>query len=169
MRTHTRYCPLPSAYGVAQLNVDATLKGIDDPNAHEAARGLGTTKCIIYFCTALQLPFPQDPWCKYIVYLVGPGPRTDDPGRYSTPDMCIPIFPCVDHPTNRPPVQPSGPFPFSNCYHWTDLGMERRVRVATRAYTEYDEGTVAKLPGIQHIDMEDSFYNDLSQSAAAMR
>ena len=59
--------------------------------------------------------------------------------------MCIPIFPCISHPTSRPPIRPDGPFPFSNCYQWSGLGMERRVRVATRAFTEYNEGKVASL------------------------
>ncbi|RPD57855.1 hypothetical protein L226DRAFT_449724, partial [Lentinus tigrinus ALCF2SS1-7] len=169
MTTNTPYCPLPGAYAVAQIDVVKTLKGLNDPKALEAAEGLGTAKCLIYLCTCLQLPFPENPWCKYIVYLVGPGPRPDDTGRYSTPEMCVPIFPCIDHPTNRPPVRPSGPFPFSNCYHWTGLGMERRVRVVTRDYTEYDQGKVAKLPGLEHFDMEEFCSADFARSAQAMR
>ncbi|RDX48660.1 hypothetical protein OH76DRAFT_1404589 [Lentinus brumalis] len=169
MSFRTPFCPLPGAYGVAQINVEASLDGVADPKTLEAAQGLGRAKCLIYFCTCLQLPFPESPSCKYTTYLVGPGPRPNDPARYSTADMCVPIFPCVDHPTNRPAVRPNGPFPFSNCYHWTGLGMERRVRVAIRDYTEYDNGKVASLPGIQHIDMDECFSEDFAKGAAAMR
>ena len=47
--------------------------------------------------------------------------------------------------------------------------MERRVRVATRAYTEYNEGKVARLPGIEHVEMEEFFSEDYAQSAKDMR
>ena len=50
-KTHIRFCPLPGAYGVAQLNVEATLKGLDDPTALKAAQDLGTAKCLVYLCT----------------------------------------------------------------------------------------------------------------------
>ena len=57
MKNHTRFCPLPGAYGVAQLNVEATLKEVNDPKVLKAAQKLGTAKCLVYFClvsTAIQ-------------------------------------------------------------------------------------------------------------------
>ena len=51
MKSHTPYCPLPGAYAVAQLNVKATLNGLGDPTALEAAQKLGTAKCLVYLCT----------------------------------------------------------------------------------------------------------------------
>ena len=47
--------------------------------------------------------------------------------------------------------------------------MERRVRVATRAFTEYNEGKVANLPGIEHVEMEEFFSADYAESAKDMR
>ena len=47
--------------------------------------------------------------------------------------------------------------------------MERRVRVAIRTYTEYDEDKVAHLPGIEHVEMEEFFSADYARCAEAKR
>ncbi len=51
MNFHTPFFPLPGAYGVAQIDVEATLDGVADPKTLEAAQGLGRAECLIYFCT----------------------------------------------------------------------------------------------------------------------
>lgn len=118
---------------------------------------------------SLQLPFPANPWCKYMVLLVGPDLRPANPADYLTPEMSTPIFPCTDHPSSRPSVRPEPSFPFTNCYHWSGCDMEKKVRVKTRDYTEYDEGKVTQLPGIEHVEMGEFLTADLTRSTHAMR
>ena len=81
----------------------------------------------------------------------------------------MPLAPCDKHPDGRSPLKPKLPFPFANCYHWIGPDMVRTVRVKTRAYTEYDEGKAILLPGIDHVELEEFFHDDLVRCARAMQ
>ena len=83
--------------------------------------------------------------------------------------MSVPLAPCDKHPDGRSPLKPKLPFPFANCYHWIGPDMVRTVRVKTRAYTEYDEGKAILLPGIDHVELEEFFHDDLVRCARAMQ
>ena len=64
------------------------------------------------------------------MYLVGSHLREPVEEDCVTPDMCIPIFPNVDHPEGREPVRTLPVFPFDNCYLWSGISM--RIRVCAR-------------------------------------
>lgn len=42
------FFPLPGTYLVAEIDVEKTLQGLNDPSANAAAAGIRTTKCIVY-------------------------------------------------------------------------------------------------------------------------
>ncbi|KAI0365059.1 hypothetical protein BV20DRAFT_955037 [Pilatotrama ljubarskyi] len=155
------FAPLPGTYAVAQIDVQATLAGLEDEKALSAASRLETKKYLIYLHTPLQLPYPgSGPW-KYLAYFVGPDPRPEEPENFITSDMCIPIFPNTNHPTGREPVRPNSPFPFPNCSHWVGWDLERKVRVLEGHYPAEQS---VKLPPNEHVDMEDYCGDDLTRS-----
>lgn len=98
------------------------------------------TRWIYLTCIQLlRLPFPEDTTFKYASQLVGPGLRPEDPARCLTSEMCLPIFPNTYHPSaGREALQPrTGPFPFSNCYHWfgPDMVFDMRLWNNGHSYT----------------------------------
>ena len=58
MTARTPYCPIPGDYGIAQLDIARSLEGLNDPKAHKAVEGLGTAKCLVYFCTVSVVSCP---------------------------------------------------------------------------------------------------------------
>ncbi|KAI0350638.1 hypothetical protein OH77DRAFT_1524768 [Trametes cingulata] len=158
------FCPLPGTYVVAQIDVQATLAGVEDPTAFAAASGMQPRKYLVYLHTPLQLPCPGGGPYKYLAYFVGPDPRPDEPENFITSDMCIPIYPNTNHPTGRAPVHPETLFPFTNCSHWVGWDLERKVRVLEGNYP--DELSV-KLSSRQHVDMESYCGEDLTRSHQA--
>lgn len=103
----------------------------------------------------LSLPFPDNATFKYAAHLIGPGLRPEDPERCLTSDMCIPIFPNTYHPAaDRESLEPrTGPFPFSNCYHWfgPDMIYDLRVWNDGKFYTEEQR---VSLPASQQVRLE---------------
>ncbi|KAI0350636.1 hypothetical protein OH77DRAFT_1439750 [Trametes cingulata] len=155
------YCPLPGTYVVAQIDVQATLAGLDDAKALAAATRLEPKKYLVYLHTILRLPYPGGGPYKYLAYLVGPDPRPEEPENFITSDMYIPIFPNTNHPAGRAPVRPNSPFPFPNCSHWVGWDMERQIRVVEGVYPEE---RAIKLPSEEHVDMEEYCGDDLIRS-----
>ena len=45
--TSTLYCPLPNTYAVVQLDVEATVRDLDD-EAKLAAQAIKPAKCVVY-------------------------------------------------------------------------------------------------------------------------
>ncbi|KAI0740864.1 hypothetical protein C8Q76DRAFT_822421 [Earliella scabrosa] len=162
------YTPLPGTYAVARLDVQTTLQGLSDPTALEAAAGLKSAKCLICMGSSLQLPSPQDPWRIYEIYLVGQGLQPANPEAGIISDKSVPIFPCIEHPSHRPPARPNSPFPFGNCYHWAGSHMKMRVRVKTREWAGYNEGRVLKLSEVDRVELEQFLGGDLARSLETM-
>ncbi|EIW54175.1 uncharacterized protein TRAVEDRAFT_132051, partial [Trametes versicolor FP-101664 SS1] len=71
---------------------------------------------------------PGMPWFSYIATPIATGLRLPAVQNAITSDMCIPIYPNEEHPTGRAPLCTIPEFPFSNSYHWIQLGMDVRVR-----------------------------------------
>ncbi|EIW54191.1 uncharacterized protein TRAVEDRAFT_51911 [Trametes versicolor FP-101664 SS1] len=159
------FFPMPCLYAVIEIDVEKTLLPLNDPIASAAGAAIKTTKCIVYLDVLLQLPFPGNSTFKYMVHLVGPGLRPEDPEYCFTPDMCIPIYPNTQHPSGtREPLRPQPSFPFANCYHWIgpDVVMDLRIWSDGRRYTPEER---VSLPPLQHVDMEYIRAHDISKSA----
>ncbi|KAH9892022.1 hypothetical protein C8Q73DRAFT_650259, partial [Cubamyces lactineus] len=155
------FCPIPGTYVVAQIDVEATLGPFNDLEAVVAAADLRPKKYLLYLHTPLQLPFPGGGPFKYFAYLVGPGPRPDEPDNFITSDMCVPIYPNTKHPSGRPPVHASPEFPVPNCCHWFGPDYECDVRVIEGVFPEEE---TTKLPGKGHVRMEICIGEDLQRA-----
>ncbi|KAI0645081.1 hypothetical protein C8Q79DRAFT_1119835 [Trametes meyenii] len=145
------FCPLPGTYVVGQIDIEATLEPLKDPDALAAASRIKPKKYLLYLHTPLQLPFPGGGPYKYLVHMVGPDPRPAEPENFVTSDMCIPIYPNTNHPTGRPPIHASPEFPVSKCCHWIGFDLERKVRVVEGVFPEEE---TTSLPGKGHVRME---------------
>ena len=99
---------------------------------------------------------------RFDAYLVGSGLRPEDPEKGATSDMCIPIFPAVDHPTGRAPFHPEPAFPFSNCYHWSGPDMWVNLKIKTGAFPR-EKGKFIWLPNGDAVTMQDVCGDDSAE------
>ena len=100
------------------------------------------------------MPLPGRKTFCFDVYLVGPGLLPEDPEKGATPDMCIPIFPAVHHPTGRPPFRPQPDFPFSNCYHWSGPEMNLDLHIKNGEFPR-EKGEYTWLPDRDAVILQD--------------
>ncbi|KAI0774899.1 hypothetical protein BD413DRAFT_307839 [Trametes elegans] len=164
-------CPLPGTYAVVELDIENTLKSLDDPVALAEGARITTTKCIVYLHIVLQLPVPDCETFKYMVFLIGPGLRPEVPERCITSDMCMPIFPNTIYPADslvryrddiqlirhpflavREPLRTEPEFPFSNCCHWFCDRTTLDLRILNEG-TDYRSMKHVELPADQHCRM----------------
>ncbi|EIW54304.1 uncharacterized protein TRAVEDRAFT_83878, partial [Trametes versicolor FP-101664 SS1] len=119
--------PLPGRFGVMQIDPVAMVEHLEDEDALAPAKAIQTKRYIGYLRDTIELPWPQRPWYGYNVLPIATTLRPEDPERAISAEMCIPIAPNTNHPTNRPslPTEPS--FPFSNCYYWVESHTNVRI------------------------------------------
>ncbi|KAH9851159.1 hypothetical protein C2E23DRAFT_261375 [Lenzites betulinus] len=128
MSEESYFCPMPCRYGTIRIDPVASAQHLNDPIAEKEAQGLRTQTYICYLELERQLPFPDEPWYRFAVALVGPRIRPANRKQALTPDMCTPIYPNEAHPTGRVSLHPEPAFPFKNCYFWYRVGLDVRIR-----------------------------------------
>ncbi len=117
----------------------------------------------------LSLPYPDVKTFKYATYLIGPGLRPANPERCLTPDMCVPIYPNIFHPSGeREALKPRTPFPYNNWYHWfgSDMRFDIRIWNDDRTYTEEER---VSLPPGQLVELDDLNEEDVWKSLSARK
>ncbi|KAI8971025.1 hypothetical protein BD414DRAFT_518205 [Trametes punicea] len=163
------FFPLPGTYAVVELDIENTLKALDDPVAYTAGVRIKTTKCIVYFTSILQLPFPTSRTLKYTTYLIDPGLRPAVPEECITSEMCIPIFPNSRYPfEDRAPLRTKPTFSFNNCYHWLGTDMELDLRILNHG-RDYEDPATTELPSAEHVRIEFILVKDVGRSVMAYR
>ncbi|KAI0690768.1 hypothetical protein C8T65DRAFT_618209, partial [Cerioporus squamosus] len=150
------FFPLPRTYAVAQIDLPASLRGLDklDRKSRSTLRKIRCSKAVVMLHTAVELPFLHRPDFQYLVYVVSPGLRPEDPEQGYTADMCVPIFPNTDHPTGRTPVRTVPEFPFFNCYHWFGPDISLKVRIKNGTYALTEDPRYIRLDTGDYVDME---------------
>ncbi|KAI0740836.1 hypothetical protein C8Q76DRAFT_608694, partial [Earliella scabrosa] len=166
--TKPYFYPLPRSYGVAQIDVEASLRGLGelDSKALAAIRRIRPAKALIMFHTIKELPMDKRFDFTYFVDILGPGLRPSRPEDCFTPEMCIPIFPNSNHPAGRPPIRTEPEFPFSNCYQWfcPDVQLTVRIKNEEGKYGLIDAmPKFFMLPADQYVDMMMLHQEDINQ------
>lgn len=110
-----------------------------------------------YVRQEMDLPFPNKPWYRYQAQPIAPHLPPANQAKGYTSEMCIPIFPNLNHPTNREPVRPERPLPYGNCYHWIDHTIEIRVRARPEGF---DESNAVRITPRTQSKMDRMFTND---------
>ena len=70
---------------------------------------------------------PGKPDHKCCIALIGKGLCRAKESSMVSPEMCIPIFPTVQHPQSRQALRPEPPLPFAGCYQWTYAVVHVRI------------------------------------------
>ncbi|KAK0224626.1 hypothetical protein EDD85DRAFT_981469 [Armillaria nabsnona] len=105
----------------------ASLKALNDPEVTKACKALETktyVSCVTYF---LSFPLPGVEYISMLTTLLSKGLPKDDPDRSITSDMSVPVLPNISNPLSQPPLEPSTPLPWPDCYHPTQSRTQCRV------------------------------------------
>lgn len=111
----------------------------------------------------MDLPFPDKPWYRFRALPIGPHLPPPNEAKGYTSDMCIPIFPNMNHPTGRAPLPSERPFPYGNCYHWIDESVVIRVRARQEGF---DETNAIKIPARDEVLMSVAWGEDYKRARA---
>ncbi|KAK0184636.1 hypothetical protein F5146DRAFT_232112 [Armillaria mellea] len=114
-------------YIAFKLDPVASLKPLNDPEVTKACEALETktyVSCVTYL---LSFPLPGVEYISVSMTLLSKGLPKDDPHHFITSDMSVPVLPNTSNPLSRPPLEPSTPLPWPNCYHPTQSRTQCRV------------------------------------------
>ncbi|KAK0466074.1 uncharacterized protein EV420DRAFT_808776 [Desarmillaria tabescens] len=115
-------------YVVLKLDLVASLKSLNDPEVSKACRKLQSKTYVACVINLFSFPLPGAEYVSVTATLVSKGLPSSDPGRSITSDISVPIFPSTRHPLSRPPMKPSNPLPWSDCYHPTQATIKCRIQ-----------------------------------------
>ncbi|KAK0466079.1 uncharacterized protein EV420DRAFT_1709831 [Desarmillaria tabescens] len=116
-------------YFTFTLDPVASLKSLNDDEVNEACKALGTGKTYVAsVINLLSFPVPGAEYVSVALTLVSKGLPEALPDSFITPDMSVAILPNTSNPLSRPPLEPSVPLPWSDCYHPTQSMMTCRVK-----------------------------------------
>ncbi|KAK0224631.1 hypothetical protein EDD85DRAFT_858580 [Armillaria nabsnona] len=107
-------------YFTFRLDPVASLKSLNDAEVTEACKALGSGKTYVAsVINLLSFPVPGAEYVSVALTLVSKGLPEGLPESFITPDMSVAILPNTSNPLSRPPLEPSVPLPWSDCYHPT--------------------------------------------------
>ncbi|KAF8647404.1 hypothetical protein AX16_006733 [Volvariella volvacea WC 439] len=138
--------PMVGSYIVFQLDIPATLDGLDteqvlDPTLRSLAQQAPRRKYVGYVEQCLTSDL-WSPWRAFRIRPLSRGLPYTNNARCITPDMCVPVYPTTFHPTSRRPLHPTKPLPWQDAYHHTCTpDIICRVRTAYASAS-----TAAELP-----------------------
>ncbi|KAK0234009.1 hypothetical protein IW262DRAFT_127323 [Armillaria fumosa] len=114
-------------YIAFKLDPVASLKALNDPEVTKSCEGLETityVSCVTYL---LSFPLSGVQYISVSMALLSNCLPKDDPDRFITSDMSVPVLPNTSSPLSRPPLKPSTPLPWPDCYHPTQSRTQCRV------------------------------------------
>ncbi|PBK76328.1 hypothetical protein ARMSODRAFT_948117 [Armillaria solidipes] len=115
-------------YIAFKLDPVASLKYLKDPEVTKACEALKTTVYVACVTHLFCFPLPGVAYISVSMTLVSQGLSDGQPDRFILPDMAVPILPNNSNPLSRPPLNPTLPLPWPDCYHPTLTATHCRVR-----------------------------------------
>ncbi|SJL13502.1 uncharacterized protein ARMOST_16946 [Armillaria ostoyae] len=116
-------------YFTFRLDPVASLKSLNDAEVTEACKALGNGKTYVAsVINLLSFPVPGAEYVSVALTLVSKGLPEGLPESFITPDMSVAILPNTSNPLSRPPLEPSVPLPWSDCYHPTQSMTTCRIK-----------------------------------------
>ncbi|KAK0234054.1 hypothetical protein IW262DRAFT_1505795, partial [Armillaria fumosa] len=105
-------------YFTFTLDSVASLKSLNDAEVTAACKALGSGKpYVASVISLLSFPVPGAEYVSVALTLVSKGLPESLPESFITPDMSVAIIPNTSNPLSRPPLEPSVPLPWSDCFH----------------------------------------------------
>ncbi|KAK0474086.1 hypothetical protein IW261DRAFT_1610705 [Armillaria novae-zelandiae] len=108
-----------SDYIAFKLDPVASLKYLKDLEVTQSCEGLKTTIYVACVTHLFCFPLPGMEYISVSMTLVSQGLPDGHPDRFILPDMAVPILPNNFNPLSRPPLNPTQPLPWPDCYHPT--------------------------------------------------
>ncbi|PBL00154.1 hypothetical protein ARMGADRAFT_1159535 [Armillaria gallica] len=108
-----------------KLDPVAFLKALDDPEVTQACEALQSDKNMF---PLLSFPLPGVEYISGNMTLVARGLPNDVPDAFITSDVSVSVLPNTSNPLLRPPLQPTTPLPWPDCYHPTQAMTRCRMR-----------------------------------------
>ncbi|KAK0500957.1 hypothetical protein EDD18DRAFT_1146737 [Armillaria luteobubalina] len=115
-------------YIAFKLDPVASLKYLKDPEVTKACEALNTTVYVACVTHLFCFPLPGVEYISVSMTLVSQGLSNGQPDRFIFPDMAVPILPNNSNPLSRPPLTPTQPLPWPDCYHPTLTATHCRIR-----------------------------------------
>ncbi|KIM90192.1 hypothetical protein PILCRDRAFT_1549 [Piloderma croceum F 1598] len=110
--------PLVTTYVVFSIDPVATLASLDDPEVTVATSRLHPKKYVGFVRNTASAHNADAEFMAYKIELLRQGPTPELKERFIESDMCVPVLPnTAQHPLNRPPLRPTIPLPWADCYH----------------------------------------------------
>ncbi|KAI0752787.1 hypothetical protein C8Q80DRAFT_475935 [Daedaleopsis nitida] len=158
--------PVLNSYAVIRMDPVAMVADLQDPIALAEARKMAPKKYLVYLQAHIFRPpgAPQGPWHYFVVSPIATTMRCEDRAQGLTADMCIPIFPNMDHPSRAPLRSTRRPFPFPCCYHWSHAALKVRLRGPSAG--EYDVRNACGLESSGHFVLQRTVSEDRIRRSA---
>ncbi|KAK0224640.1 hypothetical protein EDD85DRAFT_940960 [Armillaria nabsnona] len=115
-------------YIAFKLDPVTSLKYLKDPEVTKACEALKTTVYVACVTHLFCFPLPGVEYISVSMTLVSQGLSDGQPDRFILSDMAVPILPNNSNPLSRPPLNPTLPLPWPDCYHPTLTATHCRVR-----------------------------------------
>ncbi|KAJ7466699.1 hypothetical protein B0H11DRAFT_2197413 [Mycena galericulata] len=126
---------LPALGACAVFTIDPlsslSQEAQEDPEAIAACENLVSKQYVGIIVERLELYLPWEPYNSCSVRLLQQGEPKGSPQDFIEPSMSLPILPMTTetHPSSRPPLRPSKPLPWNDCY--ITAFLRARVRSPT--------------------------------------
>ncbi|KAF7985802.1 hypothetical protein HWV62_445 [Athelia sp. TMB] len=137
--------PAIGTYVVFSIDAEMTLAAMHDEHVAEVTKKMENKAFVGYIAAPDRIINHDSEFQSFRVEILREGfpPRVEDLGIES--DMCVPVWPTINHPLSRAPLRTVNdkPLPWTNCYHSSFTSII--VRVPT-AYAS-DEGAFRLSPG----------------------
>ncbi|KAK0474047.1 hypothetical protein IW261DRAFT_1610691 [Armillaria novae-zelandiae] len=128
-------------YIAFKLDPVACLKYLKDAEVTQSCEALKTTIYFAYVTHLFCFPLPDVEYISVSMTLVSQGLPDGHPDRFMLLDMAVPILPNNFNPLSRPPLNPTQPLPWPDCYHPTLTVTHCHIR---NDLTVWDPDTLRK-------------------------
>ncbi|KAK0429641.1 hypothetical protein EV421DRAFT_1865113 [Armillaria borealis] len=153
-------------YVVLKLDAVASLRSLNDPDVLKACKSLKTKTYVACAINLCSFPLPGAKYVSLTAALVSQGLLNGDLGRFILPDMSVPISPNTCHPLSRPPMKPSNPLPWPNCYHPTQATIKCRVNNDTNIGDPWPEPKYKMELATDRLRLDQYFRQDADRKDA---
>ncbi|KAK0466068.1 uncharacterized protein EV420DRAFT_1636673 [Desarmillaria tabescens] len=103
-------------YIAFKLDPVASLCSLKDPEVTKFCEALMTKVYVACVTHLFSFPLPGVEYISVSMTLVSQGLSDGQPDRLILPDMAVPILPNTSNPLSRPPLNPTLPLPWPDCY-----------------------------------------------------
>ncbi|KAK0500935.1 hypothetical protein EDD18DRAFT_784644 [Armillaria luteobubalina] len=115
-------------YIAFKLNPVASLKSLKDAEVAKACESLETKTYVVCVTYLLCLPIPGVEHMQVAMALLSQGLSPGQPDHFILPDMAVAVLPNRSNSLSCPPLNPTVPLPWPDCFYPTRTTTRCRIR-----------------------------------------